>query len=145
MSTEKKRYKVIGTHGPNAKFIAEHALALSLACSRRLVFHTQCMKKGEFPQTDIYHLTLFKSSVLVLGFGPIGRYTAGLFKRTFNAHITIYKRNPEIPHLYDKIVNHVITHFSELLKILPNFSVIINTLPLILQTENLLSSVFSSG
>ena len=140
----KERYAVVGTHGPNAKFIAEHALALSLACSRKLVFHTQSMKKGGFHQTDIQHVTLFKSNVLILGFGPIGRYTAGLFKRTFNTYITVFKKNPEIPHLYGKIVNHFITDFAKLLKKLSDFNVIVNTLPLTPQTENLLSSDFFS-
>lgn len=141
----KERYAVIGTHGANAKFIAEHALALALTCSRKLVFHTLTMRKGEFHQIDKHYFSLFNSNVLILGFGPIGRYTAGLFKRTFKANITVYKQRPKISHLYRKTVNTIITEFITLTKVLPKFDVIINTLPLTPQTENLLSKDFFSN
>ena len=140
----KKKYRVLGTHGPNAKYIAEHALSLSLACARRLLFHTNTMKKGEFHQQDTYHRTLFNSKVLIMGFGPIGRYTAGIFKRTFNANITIFKKTPEIHHMFKKIVGTVITNFEELLHILPSYDVVINTLPLTRQTHSLVSHRFLS-
>ncbi|GEM_PF-4253827 len=138
----KRKYRVLGTHGPNAKYIAEHGLALALACARKLAFHTTKLKEGEFHQTDMLNTTLFKSNVLILGFGPIGRYTAGLFKRTFDARITIFKSKPVVPHLYRRIVNTIVTDFEELLLLLLDFNIIINTLPLTENTENLINESF---
>lgn len=140
----KRRYVVLGTHGPNAKYIAEHALSLALACSRKLIFHTNSMKKGEFHQVDLYHKTLFKSNILVLGFGPLGRYTAGLFKRTFESVITVYKKSPKIHHLYKNTVKYVITDFEELINLLPSYDVVINTLPLNNKTRGIIDKRFFS-
>ncbi len=139
-----KKYVVRGTHGPNAIYIAEHALSLALACSRKLVYHTETMRLGEFHQTDTFHKTLPGSNVLVLGFGPIGRYTAGLFRRTFLSRIYVFKRSENIHHLYKKVVFRVITDVTELMNIVQNMDVIINTLPLTPATQEFLDDAFFS-
>lgn len=139
------KYHVTGTHGPNAIYIAEHALSLALACARKLVFHTESMKKGEFHQTDKFHKSLFKSKVLILGFGPIGRYTAGLFKRTFNSHVYIFKRSPKFHHLFKKIVQNVLIDRKKLMENLKSMDVVINTLPLTPYTHHFIDEEFLSN
>ena len=137
-----KKYHITGTHGPNAIYIAEHALSLALSCSRKLVYHTETMKRGEFHQTDILSKSLLGSNVLILGFGPIGRYTAGLFKRAFSSQIYVYKKSVRIHHLLRGRVNKIIIDRNELIKNLGNMDVVINTLPLTPETQNFIDETF---
>ncbi len=141
----RKKYMVKGTHGPNAKYIAEHALALTLSCARRVVYHTESMKRGEFHQTDILHKTLFDAKALILGFGPIGRYTAGLFKRAFGAHIYVYKKSRYIHHLYEKIVDKVTTDRNILKNLIKETHIVVNTLPLNEETMGLIDEEMFSN
>lgn len=58
----------------NAAFVAQHALALLLACSQRLVRYDRAMRQGDWrSQADTTNLHLAGRTAVLLGYGAIGR------------------------------------------------------------------------
>lgn len=72
--------KVAGGSGSNADWVAEHAMALLLACAKRVAFHDRTMRQGEFHQTDVPSKELGGATLGVVGYGSIGRRVAKLGK-----------------------------------------------------------------
>lgn len=60
--------------------IAEHALAMTLCCTRRLVPQTRALAEGKFIYRGFGQKLLRECRVLVLGWGSIGRSAAVLHK-----------------------------------------------------------------
>lgn len=69
---------VAGGSGSNADWVAEHAMALLLACAKRVAFHDRAMRQGEFHQTDVPSKELGGATLGVVGYGSIGRRVAKL-------------------------------------------------------------------
>ncbi len=59
--------------------IAEHALALALACTRMLRPQTEALRRGVFNITGYPMRLLSQCRVLIVGWGNIGRRSAALF------------------------------------------------------------------
>ena len=80
-----ERLMLASNVGAYAKPIAEHVMAMALALARRLPQRHAGLARGEFNQWDPL-LTLDGAVCAILGFGGIGRTTAGLM-RLFGARI----------------------------------------------------------
>jgi glycerate dehydrogenase len=80
-----ERLMLASNVGAYAKPIAEHVMAMALALARRLPQRHAGLARGEFNQWDPL-LTLDGAVCAILGFGGIGRTTAGLM-RAFGARI----------------------------------------------------------
>ncbi len=60
--------------------IAEHALAMTLCCTRRLIPQTNALAEGRFTYRGFKQKLLRDCRVLILGWGGIGKATALLYK-----------------------------------------------------------------
>ncbi len=70
---------VANNPGHQAAMMAEHGLALALACSRCLVKETQAMKAGHYKRHAKEVRGLAGGTCLILGYGGAGRASARLF------------------------------------------------------------------
>ncbi len=82
---------VAGGSGSNADWVAEHAMALLLACAKRVVHHDRTMRQGEFHQTDLPSKELGGATLGVVGYGSIGRRVAEL-GRAFGMDVSGLRR-----------------------------------------------------
>ena len=69
-----KNILVTTTKGVNANSVAEHALMLILATTRRLTFYRKSMEQGVWKTGDFYELA--GKRIGIIGFGLIGRLVA---------------------------------------------------------------------
>ncbi|HNT40622.1 MAG TPA: 2-hydroxyacid dehydrogenase [Tenuifilaceae bacterium] len=72
--------KIAANQGAYAEPMAEHALAMILALSKRLPLYHQHLVKGEFNQLKSPTKSLRGSVLGIIGFGSIGKATARLAK-----------------------------------------------------------------
>lgn len=82
---------VAGGSGSNADWVAEHAMALLLACAKRVAFHDRTMRQGEFHQTGVASKELGGATLGVVGYGSIGRRVAE-FGRAFGMDVVGLRR-----------------------------------------------------
>lgn len=84
---------VLNAHGGNAESVAELAVALILALSRKLTYINDGVKKGRFasfglPETE--GSEVFGKTLGLVGGGQIAQLTANIMKNGFNSKILIY-------------------------------------------------------
>ena len=74
----KRGILVTNTPGANADAVSELAVLLMLAVGRKLVCHTQCLRKGVWSKNDFINssFTLMNKTVGIVGAGNIGRKVA---------------------------------------------------------------------
>ncbi len=80
----------------SAPFVAQHALALVLACASRLLEADPPLRKGDWRalyDNDLMSLPLAGKTCLLLGYGAIGQGFAGLAKG-FEMRFVVVKRTP---------------------------------------------------
>lgn len=86
---------VATTSGANAVSVAEHIFALILAISRRIVYADSAVKRGDWPQLELYHGSCFElagKTIGLIGFGHIGQAAARM-ARGFGMEVLYYRRN----------------------------------------------------
>lgn len=71
---------VAANRGHRASEMAEHAVALALACARRLLVEHEKLKHGEFNQFTSHPGQLAGGKAAILGYGGAGRATARLLE-----------------------------------------------------------------
>jgi phosphoglycerate dehydrogenase-like enzyme len=76
------------------KSVAEHAVALMLACAKRLDFYSaERMRSGKWQDYGVSAISMLGRTVGIIGFGRIGRETANLLK-TWGMRVLIYDLRP---------------------------------------------------
>ena len=74
----KRGILVTNTPGANADAVSELAVLLMMAVSRKLVCHTDCLRRGDWSKNEFINssFTLMNKTVGILGAGNIGRKVA---------------------------------------------------------------------
>jgi phosphoglycerate dehydrogenase-like enzyme len=125
--------KVAANQGAYAEPMAEHTVAMLLACAKRLNKYQNLMKQGVFRQLESFTLSIKGSTIGILGFGGIGKATARLLK-PFGAKIiginTSGKTNEDIDSMC------TLDHLDEFLK---QIDYLIITIPLNEKTKGLIT------
>jgi D-3-phosphoglycerate dehydrogenase / 2-oxoglutarate reductase len=80
---------VVANSPGNTITVAESALLLMLALAKRLLFWIDAARASTEPTTDMHGLELSGKTLGLVGFGRIGRYTAGL-ARAFGMHVLAF-------------------------------------------------------
>jgi len=77
-SAGKRGILVTNTPGANADAVSELAVLLMLAVGRKLVCHTDCLRRGDWSKNEFINssFTLMNKTVGILGAGNIGRKVA---------------------------------------------------------------------
>lgn len=82
---------VVFTPYANARSVAEHAIALTLSLTRRAAFADQETRRGNFDlKYDSGMVELFGKVFGLVGFGAIGRITAGIAKHGFGMRTLVF-------------------------------------------------------
>ncbi|QFY11702.1 3-phosphoglycerate dehydrogenase [Nonomuraea phyllanthi] len=81
------------TPGVSAVAVSEWCLAATLALLRKLAAADSAVRAGEWPQQGLQPGELRGRRVGVVGYGPIGATSAGLF-RALGCHVTYWTRTP---------------------------------------------------
>lgn len=123
--------------GSNARAVAEHALALTLALIRRLPEAVADQAGRLWPPVaaapDARIAEIADSTVLVVGLGEIGDHLAAMLK-ALGAHVIGVRRHPEAgPGAADHVVG-----FEAIATVLPQADVVVLTCPLTETTRGLI-------
>jgi D-3-phosphoglycerate dehydrogenase len=87
---------VVFTPYANARSVAEHAISLTLSLTRRAAFADQEARRGNFDlKYDSGMVELFGKTFGLVGFGAIGRITAGIAKHGFGMRTLVF--SPSAP------------------------------------------------
>lgn len=108
----------------NAPFVAQHALALLLACSDRLTRYDQALRRGDWRQgSGPKSVHLAGRTAVLLGYGAIGRALVPML-RGLGMAVEAVRRRP------DRSAHEVREHATEdLANVLPRADVLIVSLP----------------
>ena len=126
--------KLYSNTGGWARGMAEHALAMAMACTRMLRPQTEALKNGKF---DIYGYPMRLISqcrTLIVGFGGIGREAARLFK-ALGGSIEAVGRSAPQSELLDR--GWAMADLDEALK---GADIVLLTLPCTSETRNMIDA-----
>ena len=123
--------KIASNKGAYAEPMAEHILAMVLALSKKLFINHKKMAQGEFNQGET-NISVRDSVFGILGYGGIGKAAAKLF-RPFGSKIYAVNSTGKT----DEEVDYIGT-LNNLNFVLENSDIIIISLPLVSETENLI-------
>lgn len=133
-------YPTISLHNihHNVIPVAEHALGLLLAVAKQILMHDRTIRTHDWSTRYASNasIQLAGKTVLILGYGHIGRYLAKILQ-IIGMHIMATRNTIEV---VEKDQNATIYPAKELHFILPNAEVLINILPLTPETENIIST-----
>ncbi len=123
--------KIASNQGAYAESMAEHILAMILALAKRLLVNHNKMAHGEFNQSE-RNISLANSVIGILGYGGIGKAAARLI-RPFGSEIYAVNSSGKT----DDDVDFIGT-LKDLDHILSSCDIILISLPLLNETENLI-------
>lgn len=117
----------------NAGFVAQHTLALLLACANRLVEADMNLRKGDWRQRydRLNSFYLEGKTCLLLGYGAIGKKLVGILQ-ALGVNVSVLKRSASSEE------NVTVYTTQQLLEALANADAIICSLPETPETLNLL-------
>lgn len=81
---------VTNARGANTRSVAEHTMALILACAKSLVTMDGLTRRGEWPRQERPTLDLYHKTLGIVGFGAIGAETARMAHDGFGMEILGY-------------------------------------------------------
>jgi phosphoglycerate dehydrogenase-like enzyme len=122
----------------NATPVAEMAMTLLLAAAKRVIPFDAALRRGDWTlryQDPAPSLTLKNKTVLVLGYGEIGRRTAQIC-HALGMKVWAIKRRPD-PGYVDPYVQGIYSP-DNLHEVLPSAQVLLITLPLTKMTEGMI-------
>lgn len=135
----KRNIRLASARGVNARAVAEHAMALMLALSRRLPEARDNQSKriwrgmiGDLAQRED---ELAGKTLLVVGLGDIGGRLVRLAK-AFDMHVVGLRRHPAL----GRGVADAVHGMDELIALLPDADFVVLTCPLTAETENLIGA-----
>ena len=131
-AASKRSIPVMITPGANARSVAEHALALTLAVLRDIPGLDSRLKKGEWEKSTHRGRELSGKHVGLIGYGKIAQAFVSLLE-PFDVNITIYTRTPPaVPSTSN------ITFTSQLVELLKQSELISLHCPLTERTRHIL-------
>jgi phosphoglycerate dehydrogenase-like enzyme len=135
----RRRIRLSSARGVNARAVAEHAMALMLALSRRLPEARDNQKKrlwrGMIGDLARREDELAGKTLLVVGLGDIGGRLAQLAK-AFDMHVVGLRRHPA----FGRGAADRVHAMDELDALLPEADLVALTCPLTAETENLIDA-----
>lgn len=126
---------VTNTPGANAAAVAEYALAVTLALSRKVTIANRAARMT-VPTRVAAGMELGGKTIGILGFGDIGRRTARLFRSAFDTKLLVY--DPYAPK--EALTDFDATQVACLHELLPLCDVVSLHLPLSPETRNLIGA-----
>lgn len=116
------------SHGVHDRAVSEHTMALLLSWYRKIPDTVRNQVKHEWvrPRSQ----SLFGKTILIVGFGSIGRAIAQRAK-VFETHILAVKKHLS----HEMFADHVYTE-AEIMEVLPKADIVIAALPSTPDTEN---------
>jgi len=118
----------------NDAFVAQHAVALLLAVSNRIIKADQELKRGNWLWGDENtSLSLKNKTCLLLGYGAIGKEIEKT-ARALGMKIAVLKNN------FENLDNATVYPKEKLIEALQNADVIMLSLPLTAETENIIDA-----
>lgn len=91
-----KQHKVQVCYTPeaNAESVAEHTIALILACAKKILYMDKVTRQGEWNLRNVVHPTTVSGKVLgIIGFGRIGRLVAQKAALGLGMKVLVLSRN----------------------------------------------------
>ncbi len=133
----KRGILVTNTPGANADAVSELAVLLMLAVGRKLVCHTDCLRRGDWSKNEFINssFTLMNKTVGILGAGNIGRKVAQRVQ-AFGAK-TLYYDSYRLSEEREKAFNLTYLPLDELL---PACDIVTLHLPLTEETRHLIDA-----
>lgn len=134
-----RKIRIANSHG-NARFVAEHAIALTLAFYNKVIDYHNDLKQLKWHGfwvnrgLDDTWESIQDKTITILGAGAIGHYIAK-FMKAFNAKVYGYKKRKidKLPEFYDKI-------FYDIKEAIDNDSeIVFSALPLTPETKNIIN------
>ena len=123
--------------GCNAIPVAEHAMALILALSKRIVEYDREMKEGRWVGYTFETMLddLWGKTLVILGYGNIGRELARMAKSFGMKIIGIKRSEPSVP--YDEYADLLVS-FENIEKVLPEADFLVILTPLTQETKGMI-------
>ena len=135
-----KKYSVVvaNSHG-NARTVAEHTVALLLTASKNIIHHDRLLRIGDWSSrfNKMPSIKLQGKTVGLLGYGAIAIESAILLKN-FDVKFIACRRKPEKSTHEQKQLVEKIYSVDELDEFLQESDIIINSLPLTKETQDIL-------
>ena len=122
----------------NDRIVAEYALTLLLTLIKHIVPVHNIFQTGSWNVRFIQSKQLTNETVLLIGFGSIGREIAKMLK-PFTSEVYALRNNPEKSTEEERNLVKRVIGWNEYLEIAQNASYVINSLPLTPNTENILN------
>jgi len=122
----------------NDRIVAEYALTLLLTLIKQIVPVHNIFQTGSWNVRFIQSKQLTNETVLLIGFGSIGREIAKMLK-PFTSEVYALRNNPEKSTEEERNLVKRVIGWNEYLEIAQNASYVINSLPLTPNTENILN------
>ena len=133
-----KKKAIICNSKWNDKIVAEYSIMLLLTGIKNLIPIQADFKTGSWKLRTTPSKMLFDSSVLLIGFGSIGKEIAKLLK-PFTPHVIALRNNPNQSTAEDKIFVKEIIGWEQYNKYAKEADYVINSLPLTPETTAILT------
>jgi len=92
---------VTNVPGVMAESVAELTIGLVLACSRKIVYSNNIIKKQSYNFEELRGIEIYNKTLGQIGFGTIGTLVANKFKKAFDMRVLVYDPYINYPRVYD--------------------------------------------
>jgi len=92
---------VTNAPGPMSESVAELTVGLVLACSRKIVYSNNMIKKQSWNFEKLRGIELYNKTLGQIGFGNIGRLVVDKLKKAFNMRVLVYDPYINYSRVYD--------------------------------------------
>jgi len=100
----KHHIQVCYTPEANSRSVAEHTMALILACANKLVYMDRITRNGQWElRNEIRTMNIGKKTLGIIGYGRIGRLVAKAAANGFDMQILVYNHHPSKNDLPDYV------------------------------------------
>jgi len=100
----KHHIQVCYTPEANSRSVAEHTMALILACANKLVYMDRITRNGQWElRNEIRTMNIGKKTLGIIGYGRIGRLVAKAAANGFDMQILVYNHHPSKKDLPDYV------------------------------------------
>lgn len=91
---------VANVPGVMAESVAELAIGLILACSRKIVFSNNKLKEQDYSFEELRGIEIYNKTLGQIGFGTIGSLVANKLKKAFDMRVLVYDPYVDYSKLY---------------------------------------------
>lgn len=143
---EKYNVQVCNSHS-NSSIVAEHAIALMMAAAKKIIYHDELMRKGNWNRPGInenkinpFSKKISHSTIAIIGFGSIGKDIYRMMNG-YKCHFKVFNRTAKQD---QHIVSNNIQYCSinEVYEEIKDIDFIFITLPLTVATKGIIDTKF---